>query len=170
MGMVAVNDLAESSFAGVTAQVQVFGRIGMANAAAVSDMNRNGFLYRPVTNREMKDSTAAHGLFHGLPEELQITAMMTAMERAPATRKSNMRAVEMQRELKRRREEIAKEEVLEKATDEYIECLIYHWMWDFEQCWKTVPEVRAGVKALKFKTHKEEALKDNIQMRFKGMG
>ncbi|KAL7523561.1 hypothetical protein ACHAXR_000896, partial [Thalassiosira sp. AJA248-18] len=34
LGMVAVNDLAESSFAGVTAQVQVYGRIGMANAAA----------------------------------------------------------------------------------------------------------------------------------------
>ena len=33
MNMVAVNDLAES-----TAQVQVCGRIGMANAAAVSDM------------------------------------------------------------------------------------------------------------------------------------
>jgi hypothetical protein len=43
-GMMAVNDLAESSFAGVTAQVQVYGRIGMSNAAGVSDLNRNGFL------------------------------------------------------------------------------------------------------------------------------
>jgi len=38
LGMLAVNDLAESSFSGVTAQVQCYGRIGMHAAAAVSDM------------------------------------------------------------------------------------------------------------------------------------
>ncbi len=59
--MVAVNDLAESSFAGVTAQVQVFGRIGMANAAAVSDMARNGFLHRPTTRKEIESGTG-HGM------------------------------------------------------------------------------------------------------------
>ena len=35
------NDLAESSFAGVTSQVQTYGRIGMFNAAAISGMYRN---------------------------------------------------------------------------------------------------------------------------------
>ena len=49
--VVAVNDLAESSFAGVTAQVQVFGRMGMANVAAVSDMARNDLLDQPATNK-----------------------------------------------------------------------------------------------------------------------
>ncbi len=44
--------------------------------------------------------------------------MLTAMERALATQKSNSHAVQMQQELKRRREDIAKEEVLEKAMDE----------------------------------------------------
>ena len=38
LGMVAVNDLAESSFAGVTANVQAFGRVGIHGAAAVSDV------------------------------------------------------------------------------------------------------------------------------------
>ena len=46
LGKMASNDLAESSFAGVTAQVQCFGRIGMSAAAAVSDTARNGFLFR----------------------------------------------------------------------------------------------------------------------------
>ena len=169
MNMVAVNDLAESSFAGVTAQVEVFGRIGMVKAAAVSDMSRNGFLNRPVTINEKKDPNA-YGLFHGLPEELKITAVMTAMEKAPATREANSRAVERQRELKRQREELAKEETLAKATDEYVECLTYHRMLDSERCWKTEAEVKAGMKAMKFKTHKESALKDNIMMRFKGCG
>ena len=51
----AVDDIAESSFAGVTAQLQVFGRIGMASAAAISDMDRNGFLEQPTTNKETND-------------------------------------------------------------------------------------------------------------------
>ena len=50
-GMMAVNDLAESSFAGVTAQVQCYGRIGMHAAAAVSGMSRNGFLSRPTSKK-----------------------------------------------------------------------------------------------------------------------
>ena len=169
-GMVAVNDLAESSFAGVTAQVQVFGRVGMANAAAVSDMSRNGFLYRPVTKKEMQKSDA-HGLFHRvLPEELKMTAVMAAMEQAPATRKANNHAVERQREIKRQREEAAKEEVLEKGEDKYIECLQYHMMWNTEQCWRTEAEVRDGMKKIKFKTHKETALRNNILMRYTGQG
>jgi hypothetical protein len=44
MGKMAVNDLAKSSFAGVTAQLQVYGRVGMHSAAAVSDIERNRFL------------------------------------------------------------------------------------------------------------------------------
>ena len=46
LGKMASNDLDESSFAGVTAQVQCYGRIGMSAAAAVSDVGRNGFLSR----------------------------------------------------------------------------------------------------------------------------
>ena len=39
----ASNYLAEGSFAGVTAQVQCYGRIGMSAAAAVSDVGEMGF-------------------------------------------------------------------------------------------------------------------------------
>ena len=53
-GLMAVNDLAESSFAGLTAQVEVYGRIGMANAAAISDMARNGFLSRPSKKKILR--------------------------------------------------------------------------------------------------------------------
>ena len=63
-----VNDLAESSFAGVTDQLQVFVRIAMASAATISNMARNGFLDQPTTNKEMGDNKTS--LFHDLPEEL----------------------------------------------------------------------------------------------------
>ena len=41
-GLMAVNDLAESAFGGLTAQLELFGRIGLTNALAVSDMQGNG--------------------------------------------------------------------------------------------------------------------------------
>ncbi len=44
MGKMTVNDLAKSSVAGVTAQLQVYRRVGMHSAAAVSDIGRNHFL------------------------------------------------------------------------------------------------------------------------------
>ena len=43
IGLMATNCLAESSFGGVTAQLEVFGRLKLTHAAAVSDMQRNGF-------------------------------------------------------------------------------------------------------------------------------
>ena len=43
-GLMVVNDLAESAFGGLTAQLEVFGRIGLANAAAAIDMQQNGYL------------------------------------------------------------------------------------------------------------------------------
>ncbi|KAL7520122.1 hypothetical protein ACHAWF_000264 [Thalassiosira exigua] len=47
LGKIATNDLADF-FAGVTAQLQSFGRITMGSAAAISDAKRNQFFYRPI--------------------------------------------------------------------------------------------------------------------------
>ena len=78
IGFMEVNELAESSFAGVTSQLQVFGRIGMASAAAICDMDRNGFLDWPTTNKEMSDKEKS--LYHDFPEELQITAIVCTVK------------------------------------------------------------------------------------------
>ena len=77
LDFMAVNDLVESSFTGVTSQLQVFGRIGMASSADIIDMARNGFLDQPTTNKEMSDNKTS--LFHDLTEELHITAIMCAL-------------------------------------------------------------------------------------------
>ena len=58
LGQWASNDLAESSFAVVTAQVQCYGRIGMINAATVSNFARNGLLNRDGTKRKINHATA----------------------------------------------------------------------------------------------------------------
>ena len=64
----AVNDLAESSFAGDTYQLQLFCIIGISSAAGISDMAKNSFLNRPTTNKDISDKKT--GLFHDFPEEL----------------------------------------------------------------------------------------------------
>ena len=87
----------------------------------------NGFMHRPISVVEMKGESG-HGLFHGLPEELQITAIMTAMEQAPATCDSNNRALELQHQTKRMRDKLLMEEGMEKAHGEYIKCLVYRRM------------------------------------------
>ena len=47
------NDLAESSFSGVTAHDQCYGRIGMISATALSDVGRNGFLSRGSVEKQI---------------------------------------------------------------------------------------------------------------------
>ena len=88
LGKMASNDLAESSFAGLTAQIQCYGRIGMCNAAAVSDTSRNGFLSRATTKKEINEQKK--GLYHTLPQELQITLGMVCMEDATAVKNTMM--------------------------------------------------------------------------------
>ena len=67
-GKMVTNDLSESSFAGVTSQVQTYGRIGMCNNIAISNMSRNGYLSRPTTKKILKEGNK--GMFYDFPEEL----------------------------------------------------------------------------------------------------
>ena len=93
-----MNDLADSSFASVTFQLQVFGQIGMASASDIIDMAINGFLDQPTTNKEMSEKTTSP--FHDFPEELQITAIMCAVQEDPDIRHPNTDAMDRQRNTK----------------------------------------------------------------------
>ena len=73
-------------------------------------------------------------------------------------------------EAKRLKLEIAKEKILQKATENYIEAVYYNRMYRSDACWKTVREVSNGVKKLKTKKDKYEALKENIKIRVIGFG
>ena len=65
-GKMVTKNLTESSFIGVTPQVQTYGRIGMCNAAAISNMYRNGYVFRPTTKKYPKEGNI--GMFHDLTE------------------------------------------------------------------------------------------------------
>ena len=62
---------------------------------------------------------------------------------------------------------------LEKTTGEYIECLIFQRLWGSRRCWKTEKEVKdcVSVRELQYKNKKDKkkGLRDNIDIRFKGL-
>ena len=112
----------------------------MANAAAIGDMARNGFLDRSTTNKEISDKKTS--LFHDFPEELQITDIMCALKEAPDIGQSNTNVMGIQLNSKQDRDNLEKREGLEKATYEFIQFLIYRQMLDSDQRWKTAGEVK----------------------------
>ena len=136
----AMNNLAESSFAGVTVQLQVFGRIVVASADAIIDMARYGFFYRPTMNKEMSDNKKS--LFHDFPEDLQITAIMCVVQEDPAKIQSSFDAMDTQRNTKQDKDKLMNWEGQEKATYEFIKCQIYRQMWDSDRRWKTAGGVK----------------------------
>ena len=168
LGKMVTNDLAESSFAGVTAQVQTYGRIDMCSAATVSDMARNGFFARPTTKKNIGNDK--RGVFFTLPEELRLTAVMVAMEDAPYTRDSNNVTLALQRKRKREKEQHVAEKGLEKASDQFIKALVLRQMWDSDAACKTVDDVTNRLQLLKYKKDKMAMLTDNIEIRVVGFG
>ena len=168
MGKLAVNDLAESAFAGLTSQLKSFGRANLDSLAGVSDMMFNGFMDRPTTPMQIKGNQ--RGLLHCLPYEMRIALVKSAKKYAPATKKSNNVALERLHETKRRKEEVIKLAGITKAREDYIICLVYHAMSKTERCWKTAQDVRVGLARIKYVKDQELALRDNIQIRYLGMG
>ena len=93
LGKMVTNDCAESSFAGVTNQLQQYSRISIPAAAAVNDMKRNQFL----------NCDQRKGLFHGFPDDIQSALMIVATEDAPATIQENKERLDVQRQAKRKK-------------------------------------------------------------------
>ena len=112
------------------------------------------------TKKKQKDKK--RGLYHGLPKELQITVLMMCMEDAPATRKQKKDDLNPSREWLAHKEKVAEEKGLVDLEDEFIECIIYHRMWNSEACWKTVTDVTTGLRRIKTKGRTFASLKDNI--------
>ena len=70
LGKMLTNNLAESSFTGVTSQVQTYGWIGMCNAASISYMSRNRYLSRPTNKKDLKEGN--RGMFHAFQKSCNL--------------------------------------------------------------------------------------------------
>ena len=52
----------------------------------------------------------------------------------------------------------------DKMTDLMIDWLIYRWMYESDRAWKTVADVRKGLKDLNYNKDKMAGLRDNTQI------
>ena len=69
----------------------------------------------------------------------------------------------------KKKEELAQQKGFEDAEDDSIESHIYYKIWKSDSCWKTVGAVTDELKNLNYKKKdRYAALKDNIQIRYKG--
>ena len=89
-----------------------------------------------------------------MTKELHITVLMMCMEDAPAKRNQNNDDLNRSREWRAQNDKGAEEKGLVDTEDEFIECIIYHKMWNSEACWKTVTDVTTGLRKIKTKSGK----------------
>ena len=168
----AVNDSAERSFGALTGQLQCFGRIGLTNAAGVSQVRTNGDVSRGFetssSNKKNKSNTV--GFFHTLPDDLRKSLIIMALEYSPETRKRDQESLDNQRAVKREKEKLAHEHGMQKATEKYIDALYYYDKYNSHVCWMNVKDVDKEVKKLKSKAKQIWALKENIRIRVLGFG
>ena len=100
-GRDATNDRSESALGVTTHQLQKYGRIGIANAAAVSDAKTNGYFCRFSGN-----GNKTKGMLHLFDPKMRECLLTVAIEDAPATISTNRDDLDKQREAKRKKEEM----------------------------------------------------------------
>jgi hypothetical protein len=166
LGVTATNDEAESALGMVTGNIQRYGRINLASAAAVANAKRSKLFQRRDAN-----SNRSLGFFHQFEKKVQEAIVSVAMQDAPKTRIRNNEALELQAKARKEKEDVLREKGLEKASEEYIDAVYYHRMYNSYACWKNDPKVVTKELAkLSSDRAKYRAIKENIMIRVKGFG
>jgi hypothetical protein len=78
--------------------------------------------------------------------------------------------ISTQREVRRRKEEIASEVGRHNATEQLIDAIYYFEMWGSPACWRTVAKAETECAKLASKTAQLTALKEQIRIRVNGLG
>ena len=91
------------------------------------------------------------------------------MEDMATTRKADNAAVKVQREEKKRKEELARAAGMAKGQEAFIDALYYREMYDSPACWKTAAAVDRELAKLNSKTVKLNVIKENIRMHVVGL-
>jgi hypothetical protein len=163
----ATNDEAESVLGSATRNIQVYSRIHISGAGAVSSIKRNRFMDRSAIECEMKPL----GLFHTLDEKMREAIILLALDDAIATRNQSNHDLQAQATERRCKSELLKSRDLMKATAEYVEAVCYHDLYSSPACWKgDATIVSRNIAQLTTQKSKYAALKTNILIRVKGFG
>ena len=178
LGIRANNDGSEGMFATLTDVLVTGGRIDLSSAAGIgmarynNDMGRGLF---PVTGkkrkREVKNKERLEtGLFHQLPEELQNSFLSMAKKNSGSERRVFEAALKRQRAArveKDKMEMLAKEK---KSADDYIGATYCFQMFHSPRRWTTVEHALDQYERLTTKTARMKHVRDQILMRYVGLG
>jgi len=174
LGVMAVNNVAESALGGCTRKrnVQTGNRIHLSSAAAISDAKKKHLFDRSVpSKRKSGDGMKSNGIFLQFDKELQRALLEVGVQDAPATCVKNNEEVKRQRNAKRMKVEIARELGEKKAAKKTIKRTLFRLLYDLKYCMKGHPNVVAQtLKKLNSDSAKRDALKNNIYIRTKGFG
>ena len=130
-GCKATNDRSKSALGGTSHQLQKYGRIGIADAAAISDAKRNGYFHRfSATGKKTK------GMFHQFDPKMRECLLTMAIEDSPVTVATNRDDLDRQREAKRKKEEMIEKKSLDKAKEELVKASYYWEMYNSDVSWK----------------------------------
>ena len=164
LGMMATNDSAESPFAGLTQQMQQFGRVLGIHASAVSHAKFSGDFHL-----DYKDSSN-DGRYFKLPDDMKQSLLTYALSISPKVRKEEKEALERQREAKKQKQNLLLEKQMLACKKEYAEALTYIEMAHSPAFWSTRTKAYNQFRQLTSPSAQLRAVKEQIRIRVLGFG
>ena len=159
--------MAESPFAGLTQQLQSFGRVLGIHASAPGQARINGDFKRQLNGN---DSDNNDGLYHCLPNNMKQSLLKFAISSAPTVRGQEEISLNKQREHKQNKQAMLRRNKLLGAQESYANALTYIEMFHSPAGWTTKPIALTEYEKLTSKSSKLAAVKDQIRIRVLGFG
>jgi hypothetical protein len=164
LGKMATNDPAESPFAGLTRQLQQFGRMLGIHESTISHARQNGDFKRDIK------SPRNNGAFHCLSPEMRESLLLFALKASPEVRKAEKIALDRQRAAKKKKNDMLRAKKMIAAQRKYANALTFIDMYHSNACWSTLTIARRRFSELTSETARKEAVKDQIRLRVIGFG
>ena len=178
MGLKAVNDPSEDVFATFTKALSTAGQVGLDGSAGQGQARYNNDMGRAheymVTGRKgankLEAPNAVIGLFHWLPEDLTDSLMVTGQRLADATRRDFNKKLCKQEEKSTQKEKLANEKKLQASTDDFMNASYFHQQYNSPHCSMTAMQVFREFDKLTANTARYRYLKEQILIRYVGLG
>ena len=176
LGMRANNDPSEGNFATFTDVLCTGGRISIDSAAGIGQARYNKDLHRDhasfVTGRKSKKTTqpTETGAFHALPEKLQDSLLAVAKKNGNKSRKQFTASLQRQRTARADKAANAIAMKLQSTERDLINISYLHQKYFSPRCWKTVQQALDEFEKLSSKKDKTECVKEQILIRYLGLG
>ena len=170
------NSISESNHAAATFSLKTGGTIRIDHSCAEGQTRMNKDFNRGhmamVTGKVSTSGTVdlVQGTYHHLRKELKESLVEAARKNVKQTRKWFDDAMKNQREKRQRVEEIAMERKLDAAMENFIVAIYFWEQYDSPRCWKTVDKATSIYRKLKTPTAKLRAVKEQILIRYLGLG